>query len=64
MVRSLNVGHLLVLNQIGSMPHDVAMENIRLTATEVLPNLRQIWADSPYEDEWWIRPLGASGARA
>jgi len=55
-VRTLKVGHLLVLNQIGSMPHPVAMENIRLTATEVLPKLREIWDDTPYRDEWWIRP--------
>ena len=43
LIKSMRIGHLMVLNQIGSMPHDLAMENIRLTATKVLPNLRHIW---------------------
>jgi alkanesulfonate monooxygenase SsuD/methylene tetrahydromethanopterin reductase-like flavin-dependent oxidoreductase (luciferase family) len=58
MTHSLHVGHLMLLNQIGSMPHDLALENIRLTATEVLPKLRHIW-DGEWEDKWWIRPLDA-----
>ncbi|MEE8422050.1 MAG: LLM class flavin-dependent oxidoreductase [Dehalococcoidia bacterium] len=47
----LRVGHLMLLNQIGSMPHDLAMYNIEKTATEVVPNLRHLWSD--YEDHWW-----------
>ncbi len=56
--KSLHIGHLLLLNQIGSMPHELALENIRLTATEVLPKLRPIW-DGQWEDRWWLRPEAA-----
>ncbi|HLY64388.1 MAG TPA: LLM class flavin-dependent oxidoreductase [Chloroflexota bacterium] len=61
--RTLNIGHLLILNQIGSMPHELAEENIRLTATEVLPKLRPIW-DGQWEDRWWIRPLASAQRHA
>jgi alkanesulfonate monooxygenase SsuD/methylene tetrahydromethanopterin reductase-like flavin-dependent oxidoreductase (luciferase family) len=54
-IKDLRVGHLMILNQFGSMPHDLAMYNIKKTAAEVLPNLRPIWSE--YEDQWW--PQGA-----
>ena len=53
--KDLNVGHLMLLNQIGSMPHDLAMENIRRTAQDVIPKLRHI--HSEWEDHWWPKPL-------
>ena len=53
--KDLNVGHLMLLNQIGSMPHDLAMENIRRTAQDVVPKLRHI--HSEWEDRWWPKPL-------
>jgi len=57
-VKALHIGHLMLLNQIGSMPHEMAKENIRRTAQEVVPNLRHIWDDKPeYVDHWW--PQGA-----
>ena len=57
-IKDLHIGHLMILNQVGSMPHELALENIRRTATEVLPNLRHIWNDNPeYTDNWW--PSGA-----
>jgi hypothetical protein len=52
---SLNIGHILLLCQIGSMPHQLAMENIRLVGTEVIPNLRHVFDDTSFEDEWWLR---------
>ena len=55
-VKSLNVGHLMLLNQIGSIPHDLAKENIRLTATRVLPKLRPMW-EGQWENRWWPQPL-------
>jgi hypothetical protein len=33
------------------------MENIRLTASEVVPNLRSIWDDAGWQDRWWPQPL-------
>jgi alkanesulfonate monooxygenase SsuD/methylene tetrahydromethanopterin reductase-like flavin-dependent oxidoreductase (luciferase family) len=53
---TLNVGHLMLLNQLGSMPHELAMDNIRLCATEVLPRLRDLW-DDRWQDHWWPQPL-------
>jgi alkanesulfonate monooxygenase SsuD/methylene tetrahydromethanopterin reductase-like flavin-dependent oxidoreductase (luciferase family) len=55
LIKSLRVGHLMLLNQFGSIPHDLAMRNIELTATRVLPNLRHLWSD--WEDRWWPKPL-------
>ncbi|MCC7364125.1 MAG: LLM class flavin-dependent oxidoreductase [Dehalococcoidia bacterium] len=60
-IKDLHIGHLMVLNQFGSIPHDLAMANIRKTATEVLPNLRHIW-EGQYEDRWW--PKGLANAQA
>lgn len=54
-IKDLHIGHLMVLNQFGSIPHDTAMENIKLTTQKVLPNLRHIW-NGQYEDKWWIHP--------
>jgi hypothetical protein len=54
-IKDLHIGHLMVLNQFGSIPHDLAMENIRLTATKVVPNLKQMWPER--EDKWWPRAL-------
>jgi alkanesulfonate monooxygenase SsuD/methylene tetrahydromethanopterin reductase-like flavin-dependent oxidoreductase (luciferase family) len=50
-IKDLRVGHLMLLNQIGSMDHELAMHNIKKTATEVVPNLRHLWPE--YEDHWW-----------
>lgn len=54
--KDLRIGHLMVLNQFGSIPHDLAKANIHKTATEVLPNLRHIW-EGEWEDKWWPKPL-------
>jgi alkanesulfonate monooxygenase SsuD/methylene tetrahydromethanopterin reductase-like flavin-dependent oxidoreductase (luciferase family) len=60
-IRSLHIGHLMLLNQFGSMPHDLAEENIRLMGEKVLPKLRGIW-DGEWEDRWWIKPLARQAA--
>ena len=49
--KDLRIGHLMLLNQFGSIPHELAKENIRRTAQEVVPNLRDMWSE--YEDHWW-----------
>jgi alkanesulfonate monooxygenase SsuD/methylene tetrahydromethanopterin reductase-like flavin-dependent oxidoreductase (luciferase family) len=54
--KDLRIGHLMVLNQFGSIPHELAKQNIHKTATEVLPNLRHIW-EGEWEDKWWPKPL-------
>ena len=52
-VRTLHVGHLMLLNQFGSVPHEMAKENIIKTGQEVLPNLKHIWDEEGWEDNWW-----------
>ena len=57
-IKSLRVGHLMVLLQIGSMPKELALYNTELFGREVLPHLRGVWPG--YDDRWW--PSGAAGA--
>ena len=63
LIKSLRVGHLMLLNQFGSIPHELAMRNIELMATRVLPNLRHIW-EGEWEDHWWPKPLADRQAPA
>ncbi len=55
--RGLRVGNLVALLQIGSMPHELTKQNITLYAEQVMPRLRQLWADEGWEHRWW--PQGA-----
>ena len=52
-IRSLHVGHLMILNQFGSIPKELAIANIEKTAREVLPSLRHVWDAEGWEDRWW-----------
>jgi alkanesulfonate monooxygenase SsuD/methylene tetrahydromethanopterin reductase-like flavin-dependent oxidoreductase (luciferase family) len=61
--RRLHVGNLIVVGQIGSMPHDVTLRNIDLLAHEVLPGLRDAW-DDDWDNHWWPQRLRASDAAA
>lgn len=54
-VRTLRVGNLMVLLHIGSMPHELTLENIDRFAHDVLPNLRDEWPD--WENRWWPESL-------
>ena len=54
-IKDLRIGHLMILNQFGSIPHATAMENIKLTAQKVVPNLRHLWPE--WEDKWWPHAL-------
>jgi alkanesulfonate monooxygenase SsuD/methylene tetrahydromethanopterin reductase-like flavin-dependent oxidoreductase (luciferase family) len=58
--RRLGVGHLLAIMQFGSMPHELAERNIRLTGSEVLPHLQTIWDAEGWNDRWW--PTGIAGS--
>ncbi|HYU20855.1 MAG TPA: LLM class flavin-dependent oxidoreductase [Chloroflexota bacterium] len=55
LIRSLRVGHLMLLQQFGSMPKHLAMKNTELFAREVLPSLRDLWPE--WEDHWSPRSL-------
>src|SRR5438445_233762 len=54
-IKSLRVGHLMVLLQIGSMPKELAFKNTELFAKDVMPHVRGLWPG--YKDRWW--PSGA-----
>jgi alkanesulfonate monooxygenase SsuD/methylene tetrahydromethanopterin reductase-like flavin-dependent oxidoreductase (luciferase family) len=51
--REYGIGNLLVMLQMGGMPHELALKNIHLFAEEVLPHLRGVWTDEGWENEWW-----------
>ena len=51
--REFGIGNLLVMLQMGGMPHELTLKNIHLFAEEVLPHLRDVWADEGWENEWW-----------
>jgi hypothetical protein len=57
MAKRLNVGHLMVALQFGSMPHALAKKNIELFGREVLPHLQKIWEDKQWENHWWPKKL-------
>ena len=56
-VKELRVGNLMVLLQIGSMPHELALENIDLFARKVLPEFRDEWNDDGWVNYWWPEQL-------
>ena len=50
-VDNLNVAHLMLLCQFGSMGRELTMENTERFATEVMPKLRDRFGD--WDDRWW-----------
>ena len=55
-VKKLRVGNLMVLLQIGSMPHELTLKNIDMFAREVKPHFRDMW-DDEWENQWWPERL-------
>jgi hypothetical protein len=56
-VKGLRVGNLMLLVQIGSMPHELTMKNISLLGRDVLPHLRGLWEDEGWVNHWWPEKL-------
>jgi alkanesulfonate monooxygenase SsuD/methylene tetrahydromethanopterin reductase-like flavin-dependent oxidoreductase (luciferase family) len=52
-VREFGIGNLLVMLQMGGIPHELVLKNIQLFAEEVLPHLQEVWTDDGWENEWW-----------
>jgi alkanesulfonate monooxygenase SsuD/methylene tetrahydromethanopterin reductase-like flavin-dependent oxidoreductase (luciferase family) len=50
-VRRLNVGHLMVLLQFGSMRKETVAENSERFAADVIPKLRDTFGE--WQDRWW-----------
>jgi alkanesulfonate monooxygenase SsuD/methylene tetrahydromethanopterin reductase-like flavin-dependent oxidoreductase (luciferase family) len=63
-ISGLRVGNLMVLVQIGSMPHELTLKNIELFAREVLPPLRGIWDDEGWVNHWWPAGLREAASRS
>jgi alkanesulfonate monooxygenase SsuD/methylene tetrahydromethanopterin reductase-like flavin-dependent oxidoreductase (luciferase family) len=59
-VEEFRIGNLLVMLQMGGMPHDLTLKNVHLFAAEVLPRLQQVWAGEGWENEWWPAGLTES----
>ncbi len=57
--REFRIGNLLVMLEMGGMPHELVLKSISLFAEEVLPGLRSIWDEEGWEHEWW--PTGVAG---
>src|SRR5260370_31231226 len=58
----LNVGHLMLLLQFGSMGKELAKYNTKLFAEQVLPRLRGLFAE--WEDKWWPAPMTPAERRS
>ena len=52
---SLNVGNLMLLLQFGNMSKDVTNYNTQMFATQVAPQLRDLFEDQ-WEHRWWPEP--------
>lgn len=55
--RRLNVGHLMVALQFGSLSHEQTNRNIELFGREVLPHLQTLYEDQNWENHWWPQRL-------
>ena len=61
-VERFRIGNLLVMLQMGGMPHELTLKNINLFAEEVLPHLQQIWSDDDWKNEWWPTGIARDAA--
>jgi hypothetical protein len=57
-LKTLNCGHLMILQQIGSMPPELVRKSTDLFAREVMPHLRDLWTG--FEDKWSPKRLPAN----
>ena len=60
LVKSLRIGQLICMLQVGNLGEEQTNKNTHLFATEVMPYLRDIWSE--YEDQW--TPQGRAAALA
>ena len=57
MIKSLRLGSLFLLFQIGNMPDDKVRNSTRLFAERVMPQLRDVWPEWKNDDRFWCKPL-------
>ncbi|SFC19467.1 LLM class flavin-dependent oxidoreductase [Streptomyces aidingensis] len=58
--RDFRIGNLHAMLQFGSMPTELARDNISLFAEQVMPALRGVWADQDWPHHWWPQRLGGT----
>jgi alkanesulfonate monooxygenase SsuD/methylene tetrahydromethanopterin reductase-like flavin-dependent oxidoreductase (luciferase family) len=57
MIKSLRLGTLFLLFQIGNMPDDKVRHSTKLFAEKVMPQLRDTWPEWKNDDRFWCKPL-------
>ena len=57
MIKSLRVGTLFLLFQIGNMPDDKVRSSTKLFAEKVMPALRDLWPEWKNDERFWCKPL-------
>jgi alkanesulfonate monooxygenase SsuD/methylene tetrahydromethanopterin reductase-like flavin-dependent oxidoreductase (luciferase family) len=62
--REMKVGNLLVMLQMGEMPHELAAKNVRMFSEEVQPHLQGMWEREGHSHDWWPTGIGESVGRA
>jgi alkanesulfonate monooxygenase SsuD/methylene tetrahydromethanopterin reductase-like flavin-dependent oxidoreductase (luciferase family) len=53
--KELNIGSWISVLHVGDMPFDLAMSNINLFTSEVLPHVQPLFAE--HENRWWPAPV-------
>ena len=57
MIKTLRVGHIFGLFQVGNMPDEKVRYSSRMFAEKVMPQLRNMWPEWATDNRWWISPL-------
>ncbi len=57
MIKGLHIGHVFCLLHTGNQPDWKTRYSTELFATQVMPELRDIWPEYAGDDRWWIKPL-------
>ncbi|MEM7019798.1 MAG: flavin-dependent oxidoreductase, partial [Pseudomonadota bacterium] len=64
LIKSLKVGNIFCLMQIGNMPKEKCMHSTRLFAEKVMPHLQNMWPDYADDNRFWCQPLSQSAQPA
>jgi hypothetical protein len=59
-VTEYRIGNLMLVMQMGEMPHELALKNMRMFSEEVLPSLQRIWDGDDWGHEWWPTGVAAT----
>jgi alkanesulfonate monooxygenase SsuD/methylene tetrahydromethanopterin reductase-like flavin-dependent oxidoreductase (luciferase family) len=59
-VTEYRIGNLMLVMQMGEMPHQLALKNMRMFSEDVLPSLQRIWDDEEWGHEWWPTGVAAT----